>query len=116
MANPIFTYGVTDIIRRLGQEYRPGGGHTSDTWRINHIADLINDSHFPQAIPLPGRVMPRGICQRSRWIAAAVDEWFIGLLPASAAQANERAAIAAAANDMDSRANHLQLVRSGDAA
>ncbi len=113
-----FTYGVTDIIRRLGQEYRPGGALTSDAWRLGHIADLVTHNNFPEPLPLPKRADPRAICQRSRWIAVAVDDWFTGLLPTSAARADERAAFNAAANDMDRRANHLQLVTThhGDAA
>lgn len=116
MANNIYTYGVTDIIRRLGQDTQPGGRSTSDRWRINHINDLIASSEFPEPLPLSEHgtgQLTRKVQQRSRWPLIAVDNWFDGLLPASALDAADRAQMLAAANDMDGRAHHLQLVRSG---
>ena len=116
MTNNIFTYGVTDIIRRLGQDTQPGGRHTSDRWRINHINDLIAGSNFPEPLPLRERAgdgVTSQVQPRSRWIASAVENWFDGLLPASAIDAADRAGQLAAANDMDNRAHHLQLVDAG---
>lgn len=115
MAANIFTYGVRDIIRRLGQEHRPGGGLTSDNWRIRYVEDLIADSGFPQPVPFRDRAakLTREVQPRSRWLVEAVDSWFDGLMPASAVEAKDRAAQTSAANDMDDRAMHLQLVKTG---
>lgn len=95
MHHPIFvqavrlppTYGVGDIVRRLGQEQH-GTRARSIAWQLAYIRDLIAQTRFPQPLPLPVRDRATGtrslsadVHRGSRWPRALVDQWFEDLLP-----------------------------------
>lgn len=95
MHHPIFvqdvrlppTYGVGDIVRRLGQEQH-GTRARSIAWQLAYIRDLIAQARFPQPLPLPVRDRATGtrslsadVHRGSRWPRALVDQWFEDLLP-----------------------------------
>lgn len=95
MHHPIFvqavrlppTYGVGDIVRRLGQEQH-GSRVRSIAWQLAYIRDLIAQARFPQPLPLPVRDRATGtrslsadVHRGSRWPRALVDQWFEDLLP-----------------------------------
>lgn len=88
------TYGVGDLMRRLGQEYR-GTRPRTLTWQLNYLRDLIANADFPT--PLPLRIRERGsgtirltdqVQRASRWQRRAVDQWFDDQLPPGAAAAD----------------------------
>lgn len=95
MHHPIFvqavrlppTYGVGDIVRRLGQEQH-GTRARSIAWQLAYIRDLIAQARFPQPLPLPvrdratgTRILSADVHRGSRWPRALVDQWFEDLLP-----------------------------------
>jgi len=121
MHHPIFvqaarlppTYGVGDIVRRLGQEQH-GTRARSITWQLAYIRDLIAQARFPQPLPLPvrdratgARILSADVHRGSRWPRALVDQWFDDLLPpgTSGDAAEQRAGEAI----MDERARQLGL-------
>ncbi|QUM73321.1 hypothetical protein [Sphingopyxis granuli] len=121
MHHPIFvqavrlppTYGVGDIVRRLGQE-QSGTRPRSLAWQLAYIRDLIAQARFPQPLPLPVRDRATGtrslsadVHRASRWPRALVDQWFDDLLPpgTSGDAAEQRAGEAI----MDERARQLGL-------
>lgn len=121
MHHPIFvqavrlppTYGVGDIVRRLGQEQH-GTRARSITWQLAYIRDLVAQARFPQPLPLPVRDRATGtrslsadVHRGSRWPRALVDQWFDDLLPpgTSSDAAEQRAGEAI----MDERARQLGL-------
>lgn len=121
MHHPIFvqavrlppTYGVGDIVRRLGQEQH-GSRARSINWQLAYIRDLVAQARFPQPLPLPVRDRATGtrnlsadVLRGSRWPRALVDQWFDDLLPpgTSGDAAEQRAGEAI----MDERARQLGL-------
>jgi len=122
MHQPIFpaverrtpTYGVGDIIRRLGQDYY-GTRPRSITWQLAYLRDLIAQASFPQPLPLPirdrvsgGRILTSDVHRTSRWPRCAVDQWFEDLLPPGSA-AGDAAEQRAGDAIMDARAASLGL-------
>lgn len=103
VAADTFTYGLTDIMRRLGQ---PGHG---DRWQVNYVTRLIAGAGFPPPLPLArGARLFAEVKAASRWNQRAVDRWFedrAGPESASAAIAELRAGEQA----MDDRARRLAL-------
>jgi hypothetical protein len=108
------TYGVGDIVRRLGQEQH-GTRVRSLNWQLGYIRDLIAQARFPQPLPLPirdratgTRTLSADVHRGSRWPRQLVDQWFEDLLPpgAGAADAAEQRAGEAI---MDERARALGL-------
>lgn len=85
------TYGIGDVVRRLGQEQH-GSRPRSIHWQIGYIADLVAKCGFPAPLPLRVRDRATGehhlstaVQRGSRWQRAAVDQWFEDLLPPGAA-------------------------------
>ena len=81
------TYGIGDVVRRLGQEQH-GSRPRSIQWQIGYIADLVAKCGFPAPLPLRVRDRATGehhlstaVQRGSRWQRAAVDQWFEDLLP-----------------------------------
>lgn len=122
MHHPIFvqavrlppTYGVGDIVRRLGQEQH-GTRARSLNWQLAYIRDLIAQARFPQPLPLPARDRATGkrslsgdVHRGSRWPRHLVDQWFEDLLPPGAAAADVAEQRAGEAI-MDERARALGL-------
>lgn len=107
-----FTYGVRDIILRLGQEKHPNGRVSSAPWRRKHIAALIKNAGFPHPLPSGSRLT---VCNRSRWLREAVDQWFEGQNTPEGLAAAHAAAAREAAADMDGRAGNLKLIQGGRA-
>jgi hypothetical protein len=81
------TYGLGDLMRRLGQvEHR--GRARSTAWQIDYLRGLIADCSFPAPLPLRIRDrdtratrMTTDVQRASRWLRAAVDQWFEDQLP-----------------------------------
>lgn len=122
MHHPIFpaverrtpTYGVGDIIRRLGQDYY-GTRPRSITWQLAYLRDLIAKANFPQPLPVPvreratgARTLSADVHRISRWPRHTVDQWFEDLLPpgSGAGDADDQRAGDAI---MDARAASLGL-------
>lgn len=80
-----------------------------------YIQGLIDEYSFPRPFPREARggTLTTAVSDKSRWPRHAVDQWLSDWLPPDAAAAAERAKMAAAANTMDGRAMHLQLVKGG---
>jgi len=98
------TCGVGDIAARLGEPTRPA------RWQARLIAMLIADQDFPQPLPLMiGRRLITDAHPRSKWSRVAVDQWFDDRIAPDTAARIDRAAQAAAAGDMDARADALGL-------
>lgn len=123
MHHPIFvqavrlppTYGVGDIVRRLGQEQH-GTRPRSLAWQITYISDLIATCAFPPPLPLRVRdrttglhAMTTDVQRTSRWQRAAVDQWFEGQLPPDTADAVGAAEQRAGEAIMDERARQIGL-------
>lgn len=100
----IFTYGLGDIMRRLGQDGR------SARWQLRFIASLIDEEDFPAGLPnMRGGRLIRTPIISTRWHRTPVDEWFMGRVDPDAAEAVERAARIEAARVMDARAASIGL-------
>lgn len=114
------TYGVGDLVRRLGQEQH-GARPRSLAWQLSYIADLITNCGFPKPLPLRIRDRNTGehristhVQRASRWQRAAVDQWFEDQLPpgTGAGDAAEQRA-GEAIMDERARAIGLHLVDGG---
>lgn len=101
---PQFTYGLSAIIRRLGQTYGRKGAERSERWQIDYVTALIDGSGFPPPLPLMrgGRLCVT-VQAGSQWPVAAVEAWFEQFMPPDG-DPTEAIRERAAANDMDSAA------------
>lgn len=108
-----YTYGLFDVVRRLGRDKWPGGRATSNDWRSGHVNGLIANAGFPK--PLPDHTGSRIVNARSRWQLEPVDCWFDGETPADALGHANPADLALHAADMDNRATNLRVVQGGRA-
>lgn len=108
------TYGVGDLVRRLGQEQH-GTRPRSIHWQLGYIADLIANCGFPPPLPLRIRDRESGahrltndVQRASRWQRGAVDQWFEDQLPPGTG-AGDAAEQRAGEAIMDERARQLGL-------
>ena len=77
---------------------------------------LISQRGFPRPFPdFRGGKLVETVTGRSTFPRAAVEAWLDNYLPPEAIAANEAAARAAAAADMDAAAGNLRLIRGGRA-
>lgn len=81
------TYGIGDLVRRLGQEQH-GSRPRSIHWQLDYVRDLIAKCGFPPPLPLRVRDRATGehrlttdVQRGSRWQRGPVDQWFEDLLP-----------------------------------
>lgn len=93
-----------------------GRGDYGDRRIVAYLTGLVADFGFPPPLPHEkrGRVIS-GVTISSRWLRNAVDAWIDDFLPPDAAAAIDRAAQAAAADEMDGAAFGLKLIRGGRA-
>lgn len=104
---PTFTYGLGDIIARLGQQHGRGGASRTPAWQTRYLATLIADAGFPAPLPaMRGGRLVRAVMLSSRWPIAAVDAWFAGFMPPDGDPA-DAIAERAAADEMDRAARDL---------
>lgn len=91
---------------------RAGIADRSDNWVLNYARMLVANNHFPAPLPyygLSGKTRD-GIHFGSRWIRAAVDAWFDGLMPPHLALVANDTATARDAHLLDQRAGQLAEV------
>lgn len=97
------------VKRELASDY-------SDARFIRYVQKLVDERGFPRPMPaLRGSQLVDCVCAQSRFLRAAVDNWLDDFLPPDAHDMADRKARAAAANDMDSAAFGLRLVKGGRA-
>jgi hypothetical protein len=90
------------IKRQLGR------GDFGDRRMCTYVRALIAGEGFPPPLPcLIKRELTREVTPKSRWIRASVDAWIEDFLPPANAAAVDRAAMAAAAEEMDRAAGNL---------
>lgn len=86
---------------------------------VTYVTLLIREHDFPPPLPTLRRgILTRDVVARSRWIRTAVDAWLEDFLPPANAEALDKAARRAAADDMDEAARNLgrlTLVQGGRA-
>lgn len=99
-----FTYGLTDIMRRLGQD-------AHDTrWQLRYAAALIDRFNFPAPLPLAkGETITEEVKAASKWRRAPVDQWFEDRGGPDSTTGEEAAALRAGSEIMDRRAQDLAL-------
>ena len=101
-----FTWGLGEIIRRLGQE-RIGERERSTRWRIGYLSKMVA-AGFPKPLPvLIGDTLTDEVCAKSRWPIAEVEAWFENRTPPGGTSASEVEARRAGESDMDDRAAQI---------
>lgn len=88
---------------------RAGIADRSDAWVLNYARMLVANNNFPAPLPyysFTGKAR-EGIHFGSRWLRAAVDAWFDGLMPPHLCVIANDAAIARDGLKLDQRANAL---------
>jgi hypothetical protein len=81
---------------------------------LAYVRGLIATHDFPLPFPrLKKGALVRDVSDKSRWPRVAVDTWLADFLPPDATAALDAAALQAAAETMDARAGHLQLIKGG---
>lgn len=88
----------------------------SDDRAVQYLRTLVSDHDFPRPLPTALRkgAVTLDVHPRSRWVRAAVEAWFAGYIPPSAAATIDVQAMEAAAADMDAAALQLRLVGGRD--
>lgn len=98
------------IRRQLGRQ------NYGERRMVSYVALLIEQHGFPPPLPtLVRHKLVRGVTVDSRWHRAAVDAWLGDFLPPANFAQVDRAAMAAAAEEMDANAGNLRLIRGGRA-
>jgi hypothetical protein len=79
-----------------------------------YVAKLIEGYDFPKPFPrLKAGDLVTDVSDKSRWSRETVDQWLHDYMPPDAQAALDRAAMNAAAEQMDGRAAQLQLIKGG---
>lgn len=100
------TVGIIYLRRRLGQD------DYKERRLVNYISKLVKECGFPPPLPaLKGTRLVHEVNMGSKWIRAAVEAWLDDFLPPDNAMSMDRAAMAAAASDMDAAAANLGNLR-----
>ena len=104
------TVDIWYIRRRLGcTDYK-------DRRLVRYVGLLVREKGFPPPLPiLVGLTLEDGVTMKSRWLREGVDAWLEDFLPPDNAMSVDRAAMAAAASEMDAAAGNLRLIRGGRA-
>lgn len=96
------------IRRQLGRQ------NYGDRRMVTYVGLLIDRHGFPPPLPTLVRAgLVTGVTSDSRWHRGAVDAWLDDFLPPDNSAQVDRAALTAAASEMDNAAGHLQLIRGG---
>lgn len=104
-----FTYGLDDLMKRLGQTAGHGITRT-ERWQLRFIERLIEQHAFPAPLPLlTGVDLTSAPRRKSRWQQAAVDLWFDERTPPAAREAEDRGARIEGEREMDARASAIGL-------
>lgn len=88
----------------------------SDERAARYVQALVDEHSFPAPFPtfLRNNRTTLDVHPRSRWNRAAVDAWFEGYVPPSAAAHIDARAMAEAGKAMDANAANLRLVGGRD--
>lgn len=104
------TVGIWYIRRRLGRT------DFKDRRIVRYVQLLVDEKGFPPPLPSMKRdELEHGVTVSSQWLRTPVDAWLADLLPPDNAMSVDRAAMAAAAQDMDTAAAGLRLLQGGRA-
>lgn len=105
---PQFTYGLGELMRRLGQDRDHAGRERSPRWQAAYVTALIDSHGFPAPFPfIRGGRLIATVHRDSRWPVDAVDAWLDDWTPPGATSAAERDARNQAAAAMDQAAHDL---------
>lgn len=99
-----FTYNLSAVLRRLGQEGR------STRWGSRYVQSMVDDASIGFPAPLPllvGGSLSTRVHSNSSWPVDAVDAWLQDRTPPGGVSAHEQAERREAADDMDANAAAL---------
>ncbi|WP_374414266.1 hypothetical protein [Novosphingobium colocasiae] len=104
------TVNILYIRRRLGAlDYKASR-------LVRFVSLLVSERGFPPPLPrLIGQQLTHDVTEKSHWLRHAVEAWLDDFLPPDSAMSIDRAAMAAAAAEMDAAAGNLRLIRGGRA-